>query len=52
MPRTIGFSVGGAKDINDFRENIRNNYLPIVTDLSYEGLFYDYFFDTIIINKL
>jgi Ca-activated chloride channel family protein len=24
----------------------KNNYLPIITDLSYEGLFYDYFFDT------
>jgi Ca-activated chloride channel family protein len=32
--------------VNNFRENIENNYLPVVTDLSYEGLFYDYFFDT------
>ncbi|CAF1678607.1 unnamed protein product, partial [Adineta ricciae] len=44
--RAIGFSVGGAKDINNFRENIQNNHLPIVTDVSYEGLFNDYFFDT------
>jgi Ca-activated chloride channel homolog len=43
---TIGFSVGGAKDINNFRENIKNNYLPLPTDVSYEGLFYDYYFDT------
>jgi hypothetical protein len=42
----IGFSVGGAKDVNNFRENIQNNYLPVITDLSYEGVFYDYFFDT------
>jgi Ca-activated chloride channel homolog len=42
----IGFSVGGAKDINSFRENIKNNYLPIPTDITYEGLFYDYYFDT------
>jgi Ca-activated chloride channel family protein len=43
---TIGFSVGGAKDIGNFRQNIRNNYLPLPTDVTYEGLFYDYFFDT------
>ncbi len=43
---TIGFAVGGAKDINNFRDNIRNGYLPAPTDVSYEGLFYDYFFDT------
>jgi Ca-activated chloride channel family protein len=42
----IGFSVGGAKDINNFRENIENGYLPLPTDLTYEGLFYDYYFDT------
>lgn len=42
----LGYSVGGAKDINNFRENIQNNYLPIPTDITYEGLFYDYYFDT------
>ncbi len=42
----IGFSTGGAKDINNFRKNIKNNYLPLSTDITYEGLFYDYFFDT------
>ena len=43
---TIGLSTGGAKDVTNFRENIRNNYLPLPTDVTYEGLFYDYFFDT------
>lgn len=43
---TIGFSVGGAKDINNLRENIKNDFLPIPTDVTYEGLFYDYLFDT------
>ena len=43
---TMGFSTGGAKDINNFRENIKNNYLPIPTDVTYEGLFYDYYFET------
>src|SRR3989338_7980261 len=42
----IGFSTGGAKDINNFRKNIENNYLPLPTDITYEGLFYDYYFDT------
>lgn len=44
--RNIGFSTGGAKDINNFRENIEQGYLPIPTDITYEGLFYDYYFDT------
>jgi Ca-activated chloride channel homolog len=43
---TIGLATGGAKDIGNFRENIRNNYLPLPTDITYEGLFYDYYFDT------
>ncbi len=43
---TIGFSVGGAKDINNFRENIENGYFPISTDITINGLFYDYYFET------
>jgi Ca-activated chloride channel family protein len=43
---TIGLSAGGAKDINSFRDNIKNDYLPLPTDITYEGLFYDYYFDT------
>jgi Ca-activated chloride channel family protein len=43
---TIGFAVGGSKDINNFRENIKNGYLPLPTDMTYEGLFYGYYFDT------
>ncbi|MFO8009334.1 MAG: VWA domain-containing protein [Dehalococcoidia bacterium] len=43
---SLGFAVGGAKDINNFRENIENGYLPLPTDVNYEGLFYDYYFDT------
>jgi Ca-activated chloride channel family protein len=42
----LGLAVGGAKDVNNFRENIKNGYLPIPTDITYEGLFYNYFFDT------
>ncbi len=43
---TIGFSTGGAKDVNNFRQNIVNGYLPRPSDITYEGLFYDYYFDT------
>lgn len=42
----LGLSVGGAKDVNNFRDNIENDYLPLTTDITYEGLFYDYYFDT------
>lgn len=42
----LGFSVGGAKDINNFRENIEDGYFPIQSDITYEGIFYDYNFDT------
>ena len=43
---TIGFAVGGAKDIDNFRENVEHCYLPIPSDITYEGLFFDYQFDT------
>ena len=43
---TIGFSTGGAKDIDTFRRNIENEYLPLPDSITHEGLFYDYFFDT------
>ena len=42
----IGLSVGGAKDIDNFRDNIANNYLPLPSSITYEGLFYDYYFET------
>ncbi len=41
----IGLSVGGAKDVENFRENIKDGYFPISTDITYNGLFYDYMFD-------
>lgn len=43
---TLGFAVGGAKGIDNFRENIKNGYFPISTDITYNGLFYNYYFDT------
>ena len=46
VPGNIGLAAGGAKDINNFRENIQNGFIPLPTDVTYEGLFYDYYFDT------
>jgi Ca-activated chloride channel homolog len=43
---TIGFAVGGSKDINNFRENIKHGYLPLPSDMTPEGLYYGYYFDT------
>ena len=45
---TIGYSVGGSKNISNFRENIKNGYFPISTDITYNGLFYDYYFNKIL----
>lgn len=44
--KTMGFSVGGAMSVANFRERINNNLLPLPGDLTYEGLFSDYYFDT------
>jgi Ca-activated chloride channel family protein len=43
---TLGLSAGGAKDIANFRENIAKGFQPLPTDVTYEGLYYDYFFET------
>ncbi len=46
MADSIGFSVGGAKDSDNFFQNLKEGYLPRYSSLTYEGLFYDYTFDT------
>ncbi len=43
---TIGMSVGGAKDSKNFEENIKNGYLPKLDSITYEGQFYQHYFDT------
>eukprot|EP01084_Bolivina_argentea_P205201 350598_1 len=42
---TIGISVGGAKDVQ-YRKCIEQNIMPSVDSITYNGLFYDYYFDT------
>ncbi len=46
MKSTLGFSVGGAKDANNFYENIKAGYLPKMEAITYEGIFYDHYFET------
>jgi len=42
----VGLAAGGAKDVNNFRQNVKEGFLPLPSDMPYEGLFYDYYFDT------
>ncbi len=42
----IGFATGGAKDSNNFDDNIKNGYLPKLKSITYEGVFYQHYFDT------
>ncbi len=44
--KRLGFAVGGAKDSGNFIQNIENGYLPKYDSITYEGLFYEYYFDT------
>ena len=42
----LGLSVGGAKNIKNFRENIKNGYRPKLSSITYEGIFNEYYFQT------
>ncbi|CAA6810896.1 MAG: Unknown protein [uncultured Sulfurovum sp.] len=44
--KNIGLAVGGAKDTNNFKANIDNGYLPKLDSITYEGQFYNHYFDT------
>jgi len=44
--KNIGLSVGGAKDTNNFKANIENKYLPKLDSITYEGQFYQHYFET------
>jgi len=44
--KSIGLSVGGAKDTHNFKANIDNGYLPKLDSITYEGQFYNHYFDT------
>ncbi len=42
--KNLGFSVGGAKDADNFYENLKHGYLPKISSITYEGVFYDHYF--------
>lgn len=42
----MGMSVGGAKNVDAFRLNIQRGKLPLASTITFEGLFYDYYFYT------
>lgn len=42
----LGFTVGGSQNIENYRENIENGYFPLMTDITYNGIFSEYYFDT------
>lgn len=42
----FGFKTGGAQDAENFRENVKAGHLPLPTDVTYEGIVKDYYFDT------
>ena len=44
--RSLGLAVGGAKDTNNFFDNLKNDYLPKLDSITYEGVFYQHYFDT------
>lgn len=46
MEASLGFSVGGAKDADNFYENIKQGYLPKIEAMTYEGVFYDHSFES------
>lgn len=42
----IGLAVGGAKDTDNFIENIKQGYLPKLDAITYEGTYYQHYFET------
>ena len=46
VPSKIGLAVGGAKDTHNFSDNIHNGYLPKIDSITYEGTYYQHYFDT------
>ena len=46
MQKKIGMAVGGAKDTDNFIENIKQGYIPKIDSITYEGTYYQHYFDT------
>eukprot|EP01084_Bolivina_argentea_P005850 11054_1 len=50
--KTIGLAVGGARDCNNFRKCIEEGYMPAIGSITYNGLLYEYNFDTKTVKHL
>ncbi len=47
MSQCLGVTAAAApQDIENFRANVKASYLPLPTDVTYEGIVKDYYFDT------
>jgi Ca-activated chloride channel homolog len=42
---SIGLATGGAQDIENFRQNVAEGYLPLPTDVTFGGIVKRYFFN-------
>ncbi len=42
--KRLGLATGGAKDTNTFYDNLKNGYLPKYESITYEGTFYQHYF--------
>ena len=42
---TISFKVGGGSDVSVFREKIKQGIVPDKSDITFEGIFSEYYFD-------
>uniref|UniRef100_A0A1D2A177 VWFA domain-containing protein n=2 Tax=Auxenochlorella protothecoides TaxID=3075 RepID=A0A1D2A177_AUXPR len=43
---SIGYTTGGAQDVANFRANLNASYLPLPSDVTFNGIIKDYYFDT------
>ncbi|KAL6061686.1 VWFA domain-containing protein, variant 4 [Balamuthia mandrillaris] len=47
----LGFAVGGAGDCKTFREKVDKGIAPSPADVTYEGMFAEYFFDALTVTS-
>ena len=45
ISRGVTLTSGGSYNVCSFREKIKNGYLPNVNDITFDGIFHEYYFD-------
>lgn len=43
---SLGFTTGGSQNIENYRKNIEEGYFPMISSITYNGIFSEYYFDT------